>query len=487
MNKKQVILLIIILSLSFMLRVHQINHEDINKDEGLSIYSASKENIIEVIKTSNKIEATPPVYFIILHYWMDLFGSNIPTLRLLSVIFDILAGIIIFLLAKNHFGVKIGFISLLIHSFATLNILYSQEIRMYTLFSFLAILSTFYFLKLLQEPKKSNYFFYFITSIFLLYTHYFGIFMVLLQYYCYIIFHFKQKNSQFKPINFVMISLSIISLPNLFFFINKVSEVFDDVFATLIDKYNFPSMISSYSSLFMILLALSSLSILFIFTRYIIKKDLNIKTLKTEKLIIPVIIFISLSFFIISYLFPKSIFFTRYPIFLFPFVYIFMAKLISSIKSKHLKLFILLFVLISSFFSTLHFYSVQTKPSWNNISFLIENTSNYDDPIFIQRGSTMLSLMYYLDPNYKIIDISNARDYYSEDYLLLSDDFNPKKLDPFIKSKFWLITAKPHSRSRVYLEYFEQNYQLISEKKYAYVNLYLFINKEPNANKLIEN
>ncbi len=144
------------------------------RDEAFS-YLLAKKNLWEIISLSLK-EFTPPLYYLLLHFWIKIFGSSEIALRSLSYVFYWLTVYIVFLIFADVFKIKIKK-ALLYLIFIVINpllVYYSFEARGYTLFSFLAILS-FYFLY-----KKNKY--YFLTVILGLFTHYFMIFVVLSQY-----------------------------------------------------------------------------------------------------------------------------------------------------------------------------------------------------------------------------------------------------------------------------------------------------------------
>lgn len=122
----------------------------------------------------------PPLFFIILNLFRYI-GSNEFILRLPSAIFGILTILLIYQIGKLFFGTKEGLISAFLLSISTFHIHYSQEARMYTLFTFLSLLSLFFFYKAVKENKRKHWFWFILSTVLSLYTHYFAIFIVFVE------------------------------------------------------------------------------------------------------------------------------------------------------------------------------------------------------------------------------------------------------------------------------------------------------------------
>ncbi len=125
-------------------------------------------------------ELSPPLDYFITHF-MFVFGSSEWILRFPAAIFGVLSILAIFFLAKEFFGAPVGVISAFLLSISPMHIWYSQEVRVYSLFMFLTILS---FLFLSQITKNDNTWYWFpltLINLALIYTHYFGFFVILIQ------------------------------------------------------------------------------------------------------------------------------------------------------------------------------------------------------------------------------------------------------------------------------------------------------------------
>jgi len=189
-----IILLLTVLLLGFFLRVYNLDSESIWLDEGISIkLSRIDPAAITIERAFNN---HPPLYFIALHYWVKAFGNSVFSTRLLSVLFGFLAIFMIYRVGCLVFNRETGLLGSLILAISLFNINYSREVRMYSLVVLLTLVSMYFFLKLLEKRNRINLIGYLTASIFLLYTHYSGLYVVLTQniYFITALLLYKKKN-----------------------------------------------------------------------------------------------------------------------------------------------------------------------------------------------------------------------------------------------------------------------------------------------------
>jgi len=153
------------------------------RDEAFS-YLLAKKDIFQIIILTAK-DFNPPLYYLILHYWIKIFGSSEIALRSLSLTFYWATVYIGFLFLTDFFKMKLkkAFFYTFFIAVNPLLIYYAFEARMYSMFAFFAVLS-FYSL------YKKNAKLYLISSLLGIYTHYFMILAVITQYF---LSKFKQK------------------------------------------------------------------------------------------------------------------------------------------------------------------------------------------------------------------------------------------------------------------------------------------------------
>jgi len=169
-----------LLLLNFGLKFLFISSNAIGGDEPFSIYHAQM-NIPSIIQ--NLIHGNnPPFYEILLHFWIKVFGISALSVRFPSLIFSVLTVYFIFRLAKVFFSYRVALIACLLYSFSTYHILFAHEARVYALFALLTAMSMYYYLKIYSEPKTLKYYLFLLaTNVLLIYSHYFGFFVLVIQ------------------------------------------------------------------------------------------------------------------------------------------------------------------------------------------------------------------------------------------------------------------------------------------------------------------
>jgi len=220
------ILIIVILFLGFLLRIYDLSAESLWMDECDSI------RIIRTglsgIFTYSTNSVNPPLYFIILHFWVRLCGESEFTLRFPSVIFGVLSIIMIYKVGSKIFNKKTGLLSALLLTLSLFHIQYSQEARDYSLMVLLALVSMYFFIALLRGVKTARLAGYIISSILLMYTHFYGLFIILVQniYFVSTFMVMKEKYKlNFKTWSFLQGLLAVLFLPWIYVLMKQVLAI----------------------------------------------------------------------------------------------------------------------------------------------------------------------------------------------------------------------------------------------------------------------
>jgi uncharacterized membrane protein len=125
-----------------------------NTDEVWSIRVAQLNLNSEV--SALKADVHPPLYFLILHSWVRLFGTGERAVRSLSGLFYLISVLAVFGIARECYGTKTGLLCAAIYLSSPLAILSAQFARMYSLLSLLSILSTWLHLQFLNKRRDSG-------------------------------------------------------------------------------------------------------------------------------------------------------------------------------------------------------------------------------------------------------------------------------------------------------------------------------------------
>ena len=115
-------------------------------DEGLSVGIADRP--LGDIPEALKKDGSPPLYYMLLHFWLNLAGSSEVGVRSLSVLFALLAIPVAFWAGRAVWGTnKAGWFSAVLMAFNPFLAQYAQEARMYAMVACLAIPVTTCFIK----------------------------------------------------------------------------------------------------------------------------------------------------------------------------------------------------------------------------------------------------------------------------------------------------------------------------------------------------
>lgn len=177
-NNITVGLLFIVIIFGAILRIYKLGSKSLWLDE-IGQVLVSKNSMSGVLEGASH-HLAPPLDYIILHFFL-YFGDGEFIARLPSAIFGILAIILIYKVGKTLFGAKEGLISAFLLSISPMHIWYSQESRMYSLFTFLSLLSLLFFYKAVKENDKKLWAGFILSTLLCIYTHYFAFFVVLVE------------------------------------------------------------------------------------------------------------------------------------------------------------------------------------------------------------------------------------------------------------------------------------------------------------------
>ncbi len=176
-----IVLLLFLVFLAFFLYTFRLDYQSLWYDEGFSVYLA-RMGLGEITsRTAHDIH--PPFYYYLLHFWVLLFGSTEFSLRFLSTIFGLLTVPLIWTVGKRLLGENGGLLSAALVTISPLFLWYSQEARMYTLVTFLCLLSTFLLLRIVGGSGRRAVLWaaYVVTNVVAVYTHFYAFFVLAFQ------------------------------------------------------------------------------------------------------------------------------------------------------------------------------------------------------------------------------------------------------------------------------------------------------------------
>lgn len=170
-NYREVVIVAIITFFALILRFIMLqNYGDLWLDELYSWYFASQNNIIDTILELVKQDLHMPLYFIILHFWMKLFGQSDVAMHSCTLFLTLPLIPIAFYTMKSLFNKTVGYFSAILLATNAWGIYYSVEVRFYGFVFVLSLLSAFSFAKMLETFDKKYILAFIISHALLIYT-----------------------------------------------------------------------------------------------------------------------------------------------------------------------------------------------------------------------------------------------------------------------------------------------------------------------------
>jgi uncharacterized membrane protein len=190
--------LLIILALAAFLRLFCLGCESLWLDEAFSA-AWSRPEPISIIESTALTENKPPLYYVLLHYWMIPFGQSDTAIRALSACLGIASVYLLYRIGQELFNRRVGILASFLMAINAFAVNYSQEARQYSLLLFLTLVSFLCFLHIVgaERIKKTHVFFYITANTLLCYTHMFGLFIIMSQVFYFLLFRHRYVRSKF--------------------------------------------------------------------------------------------------------------------------------------------------------------------------------------------------------------------------------------------------------------------------------------------------
>lgn len=182
--------------LGVWVRLYGVGDIAVWSDEAFSLILSSNSPSRIVFHTTQDVH--PPLYYLILHYWMNMFGNGLFATRALSVLtgsVSVLLGMWLLLLISTRRAAVLGGVLLALLPIA---VRYSQEVRMYALLGLLMLGATIALVYWLKRPRSNRALaVYVLLAAAGLYTHYFAA-VSLLSHWVYLLVLMYRKDVPHK-------------------------------------------------------------------------------------------------------------------------------------------------------------------------------------------------------------------------------------------------------------------------------------------------
>lgn len=165
---------VLIVILAVVVRLHDITENYVWYDEAFSVWISSLSPKAIWFHTGRDVH--PPLYYLMLHGWMEVFGKTPFSIRVPSAIAGVLTVVLCLFLIRKIASYRASVVAGILLALLPIATRYSQEARMYTLEGLLLVGATLALVYWVERPQRYRYgFIYAVLMSAALYTHYYAV------------------------------------------------------------------------------------------------------------------------------------------------------------------------------------------------------------------------------------------------------------------------------------------------------------------------
>jgi uncharacterized membrane protein len=427
---------LILLAVAIVLRVWFVGRTDLGGDESFSLYM-SLQSLPDLVRMLCQGD-NPPLWEILLHFWVKVFGISEIAIRTLPLIFSVLTVIPIYFLGERHLHRMAGIAASLCYCFSTFSIYLAHDCRVYSLIGFCSACSALLFISAVKQPKTLKFILLTIVNLMLMYGHYLSVWIIVMEFI--IALSIKPiRKKIWKPYLLHAAALILLFTPMFPVLFRRFMD--SGVNGTWIEKTTSPEALYDFLWRMCNVPVTTVLAIVILISAFIIliinifkkKSDFNNTAILTLLWAVPLLVSFVLSYF-------TGFFLDRYFYFLFPIFYLSIAAYCVYLfpKRKVLALSLMGLFAVAMAVSCSPDSSTKRFSSWHYdvkpiVHQLIEAKEN-ENALVILPEYFDKQFTYYLDENHEAFRTqSQPTNYYVfKDYLLKQGyyyDYNYQKAD----------------------------------------------------------
>ena len=330
------------------------------------------------------------LYYLMVHAWTSIAGASVVMLRLPSVLFDIAAVPLIYVLGTELGDRRAGLIGALMLTLNASAIEYAQTARAYAMLVSLTILAAVFFVRSIKHPSRRNLAGYIMSGGCAVYAHMFGIFALPAQ--ALFLLWYRPDWNTAKRVGLSIIAVGMLSLPAFFFGIRgyhgNIAWVPKLSVSSVVSLFGFFSGAFDQSSVGLSL-ALSAVYLTGIALAMVRLPRANraARAFLLCSILVPVGLAIVISFF-------RAIFLARYLIFGLPFYVLLAALGMARLKSGFAPAMLLLVSIVSAA-QVEAYYRAPGLQDWRGATGFIATHSRPSDTWIVYPDSCICLFSYY--------------------------------------------------------------------------------------------
>lgn len=160
-----------------VLRFATLGEQSFSADESFTVHLA-RMSFGGMLHQLPRSESTPPLHYVLVWLWGQIFGTGEVGLRSLSAIAGTLTVPAVYATAREAFSRRAGVVAAALATCSPILVWYSQEARSYALLALLAAVGLYWFLRCLRAPSTRALAAWGACAALALCTHYFALFVV---------------------------------------------------------------------------------------------------------------------------------------------------------------------------------------------------------------------------------------------------------------------------------------------------------------------
>ncbi len=444
------------------------SHQSLRLDESQSLWQTSytPSKILNIIAQDVHV----PLYHVILHFWQLFLGNTVETARILSLIFFIFSIPALYLLGSRALNQSIALFATILFAISPFMNWYGNEIRMYSLFTLLTILSQYFFLTIFRNKDADAWIGYSVVSILGIFTHYFFSFVILVQIIFYLMYWGMFPKKSFRNFLIIGIILAGVFTPWLWYVkslgtINEEAPLLTP--PTTVNVFNtFSEFLFGFQNdhLNTILVSLWPLTVLLGFLALRENKKISPETIY---FLMSILIPITAAFVVSITL--RPLFVSRYLILTIPSLYLFIGWIFSTYPAqlrRALKV-VVIFIMLSGLAVEAISQSNPIRENYREATTYLQNNASPQDIIVLSAPFTVYPVEYYYRGSTEIQTLPLW------DRKTNIPAFNPAELEKDVAAikgsheKMWLLLSYNQGYEDTIREYFDTHYARLETKTFS--------------------